>query len=348
MFPLEYPLRMLQNAPPISRVLDPFCGRGTTLYAARTLGLSAYGIDTNPVAVAIAQAKLARTTVQAVTNLAAALLEGPSPTNIPQGEFWSLCYHPATLSAICKLREELQRRRGNAAIVLRALMLGILHGPLQRTFPSYLSNQMPRTFASKPEYSVRYWRKYHFTAPPQIDILELITRKAQRVLTALPAAVPGNVQCADARNLTFDEPFDYVITSPPYYGMLTYRADQWLRYWFLGAPPEVPYHDRTQVSRGGVRGFIQALANIWDRIGAVSHEDTQLCVRFGSLPSEPVDPEQVLRTSFEQSTYQWVIQDLTPALQLRRGTRQAEQMGTHGRRNPAHNEIDVIAQLNQR
>ncbi len=40
MFPLEYPLNLInkhRNHAPV--VLDPFCGRGTTLYAARKLGL---------------------------------------------------------------------------------------------------------------------------------------------------------------------------------------------------------------------------------------------------------------------------------------------------------------------
>jgi hypothetical protein len=63
MFPLEFPLRIFrQYADTRDVVLDPFAGRGTTLYAARMLGLPAFGIDNNPVAVAISQAKLANTT----------------------------------------------------------------------------------------------------------------------------------------------------------------------------------------------------------------------------------------------------------------------------------------------
>lgn len=52
MFPLEYPLRVLKKHrkdKPV--VLDPFCGRGTTLFAARSLGLESWAaagcIDTN-------------------------------------------------------------------------------------------------------------------------------------------------------------------------------------------------------------------------------------------------------------------------------------------------------------
>ena len=43
-------------------MVDPFCGRGTTNFAARLKGLPTIGFDSNPVAVAIAQGKLVDTT----------------------------------------------------------------------------------------------------------------------------------------------------------------------------------------------------------------------------------------------------------------------------------------------
>src|SRR5688572_16558324 len=63
MYPLDLPLRTLRRrARPGQWVLDPFCGRGTTNFAARLLGLSSVGIDSSPIAVAIAEAKLASAT----------------------------------------------------------------------------------------------------------------------------------------------------------------------------------------------------------------------------------------------------------------------------------------------
>src|SRR5258708_38124610 len=58
MFPLEFPLKRLRRAQPDEWVLDPFCGRGTTMFAARLRGLRCVGIDSNPIAAAIAAAKL--------------------------------------------------------------------------------------------------------------------------------------------------------------------------------------------------------------------------------------------------------------------------------------------------
>ena len=60
MFPLEYPdevLKRHRRERPI--VPDPFCGRGATLFSARKFGFESWDIDTSPVAVAIAKAKLA-------------------------------------------------------------------------------------------------------------------------------------------------------------------------------------------------------------------------------------------------------------------------------------------------
>jgi hypothetical protein len=53
MYPLDFPLRVLANRiRPQEWVLDPFCGRGTTNFAARLVGLSSVGIDSSPIAVA--------------------------------------------------------------------------------------------------------------------------------------------------------------------------------------------------------------------------------------------------------------------------------------------------------
>src|SRR5258708_32159411 len=75
MFPLEFPIQLLKKHQAKSpTVYDPFCGRGTTIYAARKLGLRSYGLDTSPIAVAIAQAKLASAEADNVIALAERLV----------------------------------------------------------------------------------------------------------------------------------------------------------------------------------------------------------------------------------------------------------------------------------
>jgi hypothetical protein len=244
MFPLAFPFRLLRRASKSDWVLDPFCGRGTTVFAARLLGLSSVGIDSNPVAAAIAGAKLSGASADEIKEVAGEILSHQGTVNPPDGDFWTLCYHPDTLIDICKLRTRLLAGcRTQAEVALRALLLGILHGPVHKHQPTYLSNQMPRTYATKPHSAVRYWKK-HRLSPKKIEVLDAISRRACFSFAELPPAVPGRVFLADSRSLMLPETqprFKWVITSPPYYGMRSYFPDQWLRNWFLGGPDTVCY-----------------------------------------------------------------------------------------------------------
>ena len=152
MYPLDFPLRVLANRSRSQEwILDPFCGRGTTNFAARLIGLPSVGIDSSPIAVAIAKAKLLRVSRDAVVAAAeAALAEISDPLDVPEGEFWSWAYHQETFGELCRLRAALMLNCNKPArIMLRAIILGALHGPLTKGEPSYFSNQSPRTFAPK-------------------------------------------------------------------------------------------------------------------------------------------------------------------------------------------------------
>lgn len=239
MFPLEFPLARLAKASVGEWVLDPFCGRGTTMFAARLRGLGCVGIDSNPIAAAIAAAKLTDPRPEGIVELARTILEdAPPPDAVPTGAFWKMCFHPETLRTIGVLREYLLRSCAtDEEVALRALVLAILHGPRNKNVPTYLSNQMPRTYATKPDAAVRFWRRRRLTNPRAVDVLDAITRRAHYTFASAPPPVPGAVHLGDARRthglLSPERRFTWVITSPPYFGMRTYRPDQWLRNWFL-------------------------------------------------------------------------------------------------------------------
>lgn len=336
MFPLEYPLRVLkkhQQAAPI--VMDPFCGRGTTLYAARVLGLPARGIDTSPIAIAIAQAKLCTANKGTAIELASTLIEADKPWPIPDSEFFRYAFHRATLRQVCAIRSGLlgEYRGAPGAVLLRAAMLGCLHGPRARRPASqgYFSNQMPRTFASKPGYSVRFWRERRL-APPQVDVLTVLKRKLSRI-EPLPAvegndthhASIGDARLAESLPLAARD-FSVVVTSPPYFGMRTYVEDQWLRNWFLGGPSRTEYGITRQISHTGRHAFTESLGEVWRNMARTQAHRLDMYIRFGIIPSAKVDPRELIAESLEDSEVDWKCLYTRPAHTAEHGKRQAAQM----------------------
>ncbi len=348
MFPLSFPLRHLAGADKDDWVLDPFCGRGTTLFASRLLGLGCMGIDSNPAAAAIAAAKLSNASAKTVINLINEILtENKKSDDIPSGEFWKLCFHPQTLSEICTLRERLLKKCVSAEeITLRALLLGILHGPLLKGKPTYLSNQMPRTYATKPDAAVRFWKRRGLTTPQYVDVVDAVTRRAKYTLQETLPPAKGAVYLGDSRSsdslLPKKRRFNWIITSPPYLKMQTYGPDQWIRNWFLGGDESVEYRQNGQLSHRTER-FAEELSTVWEKIAKRCMPGARLIIRFGHLPSVPVDAKNMLRTSLKISGAGWKICGWKDAGSANSGYRQSQQFGVTQRK--AVREIDLHARL---
>lgn len=334
MFPLEFPMKILKkyrNQSPI--VFDPFCGRGTTMYAARSLELDAWGFDTSPIAIAIAKAKLSTAKLSDIIKLANKLLQ-VEPQHVPNSEFFRKAYAPSTLRQICSLREGLlrvQKNRGETNL-LRAACLGCLHGPLSKTIEGagYFSNQMPRTFSTKPDYSIKYWDKHDLKAP-RVDVIKVLTKKLARIPDLDIALDISHDQVINA-NSCLSESYNYlpddvsvVLTSPPYFGMTTYIQDQWLRMWFLGGPEFVDYGCANQIHHGSEESFIKDLAQVWSNIYKSKSDHLDMYIRFGSLPSTKKDAKAILKASLEESGG-WKVVYTRNASGADEGKRQAGQM----------------------
>ncbi|KSU83000.1 MULTISPECIES: DNA methyltransferase [Rhodococcus] len=347
MFPLEFPLARLARARKGQWVLDPFCGRGTTMFAARLRGLNSVGIDASPVAAAIAAAKVARADRIAVETLAIQLLQtSPAPTSVPSGEFWEWAYHPKTLIEMCALREQLANIASDHedAAVLRAIVLGILHGPLTKAVPTYLSNQMPRTYATKPNAAVKFWQT-RAMRPPYVNVLDAVLRRIRYTLADVPREHGGDIYCGESSDVLqrLQHSFDWVVTSPPYFRMYTYMPDQWLRSWFLGGPPFVEYTTDNQLRHTSVDIFVSDLASVWASAAERSNPQARMAIRFGALPSvdAKLSPENLLRRSLEESG-RWKVTRVRDSGQPNSQARQSSQMGKAG---TYADEVDVLARL---
>lgn len=345
MFPLDFPLGiLLRRARKGDVVLDPFCGRGTTNFAARLVGLHSLGVDSSPVAAAITASKLATATVDDILSEARRILTEREARHIPASEFWEWAFHPTVLGALCRFREAfLEDCTTNARIALRGIILGALHGPKQKSFPGYFSNQCPRTYAPKPNYATRFWQERGLV-PESVNVLAVIERRAKRYY-GTSFDITGAVRLADSREAEVFQPvkpktrFNWVITSPPYYGMRTYIPDQWLRNWFVGGPDVVDYANHVQVVHSSPEGFAADLRQVWRNAESVCADDARMVIRFGGITDRRADPMDLIKSSLGDTD--WRITTARKAGTAMEGKRQANTF-LRTRSNPM-TEYDVWA-----
>ena len=223
MFPETFVLKHLAASPYHGVVFDPYCGRGTTMFQALLQGRAAAGCDLNPVAVCISGAKGVPPALSEARTRLDELRRGCCAPDDEgwQGEFeefFELCFHQETLRQVRYLRSVLDWRNRRDDRFVAALCLGALHGESHRS-PNCFSNRMPRTISTKPEYSVRWWRRCGHNPPPR-DVFEILDRMLEYRFRTRPPDGIAEVAHADARRAAESFPdlagrVTDVITSPP-------------------------------------------------------------------------------------------------------------------------------------
>lgn len=313
-------------------VLDPFCGRGTTNMAARLNNLYSVGVDSSDVAFAISSAKMVNPAPNDILNEFEKILSDCGEFEIPSGEFWEMMYDPSVLRTLCIIRESLLEGCDTPErIALRGIILGALHGPLRvNGSSSYFSNQFPRTYASKPAYSVRYWKNHGLLKPPKVDVREIIKKRSLRYYSDSLESPKGFILKGDStsestfeiiKSLNAGKKFDVIITSPPYHGMNTYIPDQWLRNWFVGGPCEVEYTKHGQAS-GCLGTFIDQLRSVWNNCVALCTDNARMFVRFGEIANKEVDPGEIISKTFDGTP--WIVESIQGAGEPKKGRRSSE------------------------
>lgn len=244
-------------------VLDPFCGKGTTLLEAACLGRNVIGGDIAPDAVIVSRAKSQHVTVAAVASYIESLPSGGIDGDVPDDV--ALFFHRTTLRRILAVREKLlddleSRRHGRAATFACGVLLGLLHGH------SKLSLSLPcnQAFAMAPNYVRRYVKQHALKKPVQ-DVRRCLMDKA---LTLLP--MPKQTGRSHVFQDSADRCDDYIrqatsrvqliLSSPPYLNRQTYIRDSWLRLWFLRS--ERSTQATATLETGSIRGFIARLQTV--------------------------------------------------------------------------------------
>jgi len=277
-------------------VLDPFCGRGTLPFQALLMGRRAIGCDTNPVAYCISRAKTNAPSVGRVISRIREL-ESSYDARCVRHEveklpaFFHYAFHQETLRQLIHLRNTLHHKQSLVDGMVAALVLGSLHGEADRS-KRFFSNQMPHTISTKPEYSIRFWKRGRFKAPER-DVFALLRQQIYfRYETGIPAK-RGQIFQMDMRDLPrfshrFGGRIRCAITSPPYFDVTNYAEDQWLRLWFLGGAPEPKAQLFSRDDRhGNMNQYWTMLADMWRTLSLVLDKKAHVVIRLGAARIAP-------------------------------------------------------------
>lgn len=273
-FPLHVPLRLLECIEENSVVLDPFCGKGTSLLAARQLGHRAYGSDVAPEAVVSSSVRITNTSLDTVLNY----LESMEPSQldcsgVPREV--SVFFDPGVLGQLLGFRSALLQRVNiqepdpdHPATAILAALLGILHG---RSAVS-LSIPSAHAYSMSSGYVSRYATAKGLVAPVR-DVKSCLREKLTKCLSIpLPRRGVGSVRLGSALRLQEVYPdlvggVDVLLTSPPYLNAQTYAKDNWLRLWLLGFEYRTIQHD--YIETGSVAKYSSTMTAVFEQVHAM-------------------------------------------------------------------------------
>ena len=310
-FPLHNAAEMLRrHAPDAKVVLDPFCGKGTTLLAARMLGIEAYGIDTGPEAIICSRAKLSTLTIDEAEDYLAKMRIIPRQrTTIPEDV--KVFFHPTTLAQTLAVNRRLQdsqetgaAKEREIATTLQAGLLGILHGHASYS----LSISSAHAYAMAPRYVRNYAAKNKLT-PPERDVKACLLAKIRRCLAQpLPLRVKSRVLRGRAQEAARLFPnlvnrVDCILTSPPYLASHTYAKDNWLRHWLLG----FDYRDLAEdyLQTGSLERYSTQMRSVLDNVATLLRPGGRfICVvghgRVGSNERNSVNLRRLITELLEE------------------------------------------------
>jgi hypothetical protein len=288
MFPIGFADAVITKySEPGDVVLDPFAGRGTSVFSAATHARTGIGVEVNPVGWVYARAKLAPAVED---NVVERLKRVAGQAQFFRGEadrlpdFFFHCFSSRVRRFLVAARATLDWTEKRVDRTLMALLLVYLHGKKDAA----LSNQMRQTKSMAPDYAVRWWRDRQMR-PPRLDPVEFLTPRIKwRYKKGLPSVSLSSVHLGDSVKVLpllahrLRHRARLLFTSPPYYGVTNYHYDQWLRLWLLGAapnalrPPDSGDHQKKFEDREKYKNLLK---NVFESSAAILNNKAIVYVR---------------------------------------------------------------------
>lgn len=219
------------------RILDPFSGTGTTPTCAADLGRIGRGVDINPFLVWLGNTKTAHYTDDALTKAQSVLtwainrtFERDAPAaSVPPIHKIERWWSPNSIRFLCRLKGAIEQGSKEHSPE-RDLLLIIFCRTLIRLSNAAFNHQS-MSFKDTDLSLLPDFEKHELFELTQNIGAEVLDSAAQN-----PSG-SGEVVFGDARDLTsiFEEPFDLLVTSPPYANRMSYIRElrpymYWLGY----------------------------------------------------------------------------------------------------------------------
>jgi hypothetical protein len=245
MFPIDFAFEVVEKYSSLGDyIIDPFAGRCSSIYAGGILGRNSLGIEINPLGWLYGTVKLSPAPKQEVIDRLFDIYNKRVDYKYhaeQMPEFFQICYCPEVLQFLLSARNNLDWENNSIDGTLMSILLVYLHGKLGEG----LSNQMRQTKAMGVNYSINWWKSKNMSMPPIIEPLSFIMKKIEwRYAKDIPpiytdcGVVFGDstLELEDIIKKSKQEKIKYslLFTSPPYWSIVDYHADQWLRLWLLG------------------------------------------------------------------------------------------------------------------
>ena len=288
-FPVEFAFHVINTYSKVGdSILDPFAGRGSSVFAGSVLGRQSTGIEINPVGWIYGQVKLSPAPKELVL-LRLADIDSKKEDYRSQlkdlPEFYHMAYCPAVLKFLLCARAQLDWKGSNPDRTLMAVILTYLHAKIG----DGLSNQMRGVKSVGMRYAIQWWRANGYTTPPELNAKDLLEKRiCWRYQKGRPVATPSEVILGDSTKelkRLANRKYQLLFTSPPYCGVTDYHADQWLRLWLLGGSAVPSTNQAKHKSRFTDRlEYYYLLSEVFQRSAELMDERSTIYVRTDKRP----------------------------------------------------------------
>ncbi len=206
-----------------SIVLDPFCGSGTTLLECNNAGIQSVGVDINFLSVKISRAKTNVYDIAKVEQYIQVILEYQSDCDIifPDAHIW---FTESNYQELCKLYTAIQL---------------IDNAPYKELFEVILSSILNRVCNKRDTWNLGYLSDNILpNKESTLSVKKEFERKCKWLIPAIKETTyfinKAQVQNTDAATFQSIQPFDMIITSPPYPFAVDFARNNRLSYYLFG------------------------------------------------------------------------------------------------------------------